>query len=414
MSVGERPMVIAVPMKGFAQWGGGIGFIRLMLEGLLHDPAARVVALIPRPTWRQILRYQAGTWWRFFKALARGEFRWSPARPASPAAVQAGIEDFLPRLAVRFYSDNSRGLAAALRESGAGVAIPCFAPMGAGCPVPWVGYLYDFQHHHLPEFFSDKERLTRDAAFTRMLEAAPAVICNSDEVRNDAERFRPGSAAKLVVLPFTPVPRPEWFELDPRAIARQYGLPERYFIVCNQFWIHKDHPTAIKAFAAFLSRGGDPGMALVCTGSQDDFRAVTYFDSIQQLITSLGLEGRVHLLGHIPKLDQAALLRGAVALLQPTLFEGGRGGGAVYDAVALGVPSLVSDIAVNRELAEGSCRFFTQRDPASLAALMLEVAASSLLRPTRDELVARAHGLVGDLSLALHAAIAKAVDHRGA
>ena len=98
----------------------------------------------------------------------------------------------------------------------------------------------------------------------------------------------------------------------------------------------------------------------------------------------------MYLVGHISKDDQMALLRGALALLQPTLFEGGPGGGAVYDAVAVGVPALVSDLEVNLEIGAGMCQFFTQRDPASLASLMEKVADSAPPRPTRGELLERA------------------------
>jgi glycosyltransferase involved in cell wall biosynthesis len=189
-------------------------------------------------------------------------------------------------------------------------------------------------------------------------------------------------------------------------------VPERYFIVCNQFWIHKDHPTAIRAFAGFRARGGDPGVALVCTGTVQDYRDPRYPGTIRALIWELGLEGRVHLLGHIPKDDQIALLRGAIAVLQPTWFEGGRGGGAVTDAVALGVPALLSDIAVNLEIVHDGCRFFPKGDPVGLAALMLELAAAEPARPDRAELVRRAEEGIARLSRALADVIGAAQEAR--
>ena len=85
------------------------------------------------------------------------------------------------------------------------------------------------------------------------------------------------------------------------------------------------------------------------------------------------MTGRVHILGLVPKLDQIALLRGALAVVQPTAFEGGPGGGAVFDAVALGVPSLVSAIPVNREIEEHVTHYFPLDDVPALAAAMREV-----------------------------------------
>ncbi len=65
-------------------------------------------------------------------------------------------------------------------------------------------------------------------------------------------------------------------------------------------------------------------------------------------------------------------MRAALAVVQPTLFEGGPGGGSVFDAVALGVPAIVSDIPVNLEIEEPNVRFFKACDAAALSAAMAE------------------------------------------
>ncbi|MDR3671934.1 MAG: glycosyltransferase family 1 protein [Holophaga sp.] len=394
---GTPVRVVAVPLKEFNGWAGGVDFVRMILEGLLHDPALRVVALLPRPTWVKRARQFPGS----ILAALKGR---RPERPMDPRQVRAALADFAPRLAFHVYPDSRRGLRAALVAVGADVAIPCLRPMPAS-PVPWVGYLYDFQHRYFPQLFSQAERDGRDLAFARMLAAAPVVICNSDAVRADAERFHPGGAARIVVLPFAPTVRPAWLDLDPGPARRRHAVPERYFMVCNQFWIHKDHPTAIRAFAAFLQAGGDPATALVCTGGLQDFRDPGYPGTIRALIAQLNLTGKVHLLGHLAKDEQIALLRGAIAVLQPTWFEGGRGGGAASDALALGVPALLSDIAVNREIVQDGCRFFPKGDPAALAALMLEQASAPAPRPDRAELLSRAEAGIQRLSHCLAGAI---------
>jgi len=396
--------VIAVPLKEFAGWGGGIDFIRLILEGLVQDRGLRVVALVPRPGLGRRLRQGLG---RFLERL-RGRPAGTRQAPPRPEAVVAAIADFLPRITIRLYPDGRRGLCRALRRARADVALPCLRPLPPSCPVPWVGYLYDFQHQHLPELFSAAERAGRDAEFARMLARAAVVICNSEAVRADAERFRPGCAGRIIALPFAPVPRREWFDLDVPAARLRHALPERYFIICNQFWVHKDHATAIRAFAAFRAGGGDPDAALVCTGHPGDYRAPGHAAALRALIAELGLGGRVHLLGHLPKSEQIALLRGAIGVLQPTRFEGGRGGGAVLEALAMGVPALVSDIAVNREIVHAGCRFFATGDPAALAARMLELASHPAPRPEPAELLRRAEAGLGQLGASLAEAIARA------
>ena len=401
MAAPGRPQTIAVPLKEFTEWGGGIDFIRLIFEGLLRDPELRVVALIPRPPAIKRVRRFADAVLGSLKQLAKGRAVWNPRSFTNPAVVYAAIQDFIPRIEVRFYPDHRRALHAIIRKLGADAVIPCIRPMPEGFRTPWVGYIFDFQHRHLPHLFTEAERHGRDVSIGRMLEAATVVICNSESAREDAERFHPGSAAKIVSLPFTAVPRAGWFDLDPVQVRRRYGLPERYFLVSNQFWLHKDHPTAIRAFAAYLAQGGSPAAALVCTGKIHDYRDPGYGETIRALVAELGLDGQVHLLGHIPKDDQIALLRGAVAVVQPTWFEGGRGGGAVLDAIAVGVPALMSDIPVNLEIAADNCRFFKKADPSALAALMLELDAAEPPRLGAEALLARSETAAANLSATL-------------
>ena len=402
---------VAVVLDGFDKWAGGLDFIRLILNGLLVDPGMQVQLLIPRASLRMRLRSLAGALVRLLQGAAKGRLKWLPSPGFEPEAIAALFADFGTRAAPHFYVNTRQGLVRAIGTSGAQVVLPSMVALGRDFPFPWVGYIFDFQHRQLPEFFRPNERQQRDAAFSKMLTEADVVLANAIAVRNDAESYFPGSARKIVCLPFAPSPKPEWLALDPAAVQRAYGLPSRYFIVCNQFWIHKDHATAVRAFATFRAEhGGD--IALVCTGGLHDFRAPGHVDGIRALIESLGLGTRVHLLGHIPKADQIALLRGSIAVLQPTLCEGGPGGGAVYDAVAFGVPALVSDIPVNREISAGNCQFFAPADAPALAALMRDVAAAPATRPDPAELLAQARVRLGQLGDALRIAIDRAQARR--
>jgi hypothetical protein len=100
-----------------------------------------------------------------------------------------------------------------------------------------------------------------------------------------------------------------------------------------------------------------------------------------------------------------------MAVIQPTLFEGGPGGGAAYDAVAAGVPVLLSDIPINQEISDPRCRFFPKQDDSALASLMLQLTASMPSRiPTAilaEESAARMASLGAVLIGAIELAIQK-------
>jgi glycosyltransferase involved in cell wall biosynthesis len=261
---------------------------------------------------------------------------------------------------------------------------PAFLASG----MPWVGYMYDFQHRHLPNFFHANDIASRDRDFAIMLNNARHIVVNARAVRDDAERFMGPYPAKLHPLPFGAWPQMEWLQsvLDVRP---KYGIDRPYFMISNQFWMHKDHPTAFRALTRFVKAGGDA--LLVCTGAKDDERARSYFSRLEQLIAQLGIGERVRILGHIPKLDQIRLIRRALALIQPTLSEGGPGGGSVYDAISVGTPVLVSSIPVNQEIAAGDVSFFNPGDDGALAREMMQVFRAPQPRPSTAALAEAGH-----------------------
>jgi len=250
--------------------------------------------------------------------------------------------------------------------------------------------MFDYQHKHLPHLFAEEERQRRDKVFAGMLAEAAVVIVNSRDTQSDIETFNPDRASAVVALPFTPIPDPAWFDADGEEVARKYELPKRYFLISNQFWRHKSHLTAFEALAILRQDAGLRDVKIICTGETRDTRHPTYFSELQKEIAALDIADAVNILGHIPKQDQMQIMKNAVAVIQPTLFEGGPGGGAVYDAVALGVRAIVSDIAVNREIEDAKVTFFTAGSSADLAEKMAMLLSKPPPRLDPESLLASA------------------------
>jgi len=242
--------------------------------------------------------------------------------------------------------------------------------MSPDFPVPWVGYLFDYQHKYLPDFFTEEERDKRDASFARMLASAPAVVVHSKAAQQDIEAFNPDHTSTVFALPIAPLPNADWFAEDLIGVVKKYGLPERYFLISNQFWRHKSHLTAFEALSLLRRNDEFNDVVVVCTGLTRDSRHPGYFPEVQKRIGELGLGEALKIVGYIPKLDQIQLMKRAVALIQPTLFEGSPGGLCVYDALALGVRAIVSDIPVNLEIQEPNVTFFKAASAENLAERM--------------------------------------------
>ena len=371
------------------KWGGGIDLLRTIAASLASvDPDCRLYLLAPTSGPKVSARRALGKVIRAARLLAQRE---------APHPQRVGLSHLLElqeamgeSLVIREIDIGSAATYRAARYFALDALLPTLNPLPRDFPTPWVGYIYDFQHRYFPDWFSARERRSRDRQFAKQLAQARSVIVNAKSVAADIDRFFPDKSAQVFALPFSAAPQDDWLDISPGLSASARGISSRYFIVCNQFWKHKDHKTAFSAFALLAKDYGD--IDLVCTGSTNDYRDQEYFPQLLHWLKKHGLEHRVHIVGMVAKAEQIALLRGAIALVQPTLFEGGPGGGAVFDAVALNIPCLVSDIDVNRELVEPGVNFFRAGDPADLERVM-RIALLQPRHPAIDSNVLRERGL---------------------
>lgn len=379
----ERPLRVGVLTEGLLAWAGGFDFLVAVVQSLqAHATAARIpvelVILATQTRRREQLRSCAAPLYgwargrfgpRQISTLKRAyrdrftlqSFEWQVERfreaigPATPIVRYTSLDD----------------VERAASSAGVDCIFPVSGPLPASTRVPWVGYIFDFQHRHLPDLFSESDRAGRDEAFRVLGEQAPALVLNSSAARIDCLEFLALPERKVFALPFSAAAPAQWYQDRPALIAH-HSLPRRYFLISNQFWKHKNHATAFEALKILRSEHGQTDVAMVCTGATSDNRDAAYFPALMRWVEQNDLGGSVRVLGYVPKREQVEMLKSAVCVVQPTLFEGGPGGGAVYDAVSLGVPCLVSDIPVNRELqALGvGIEFFSPHDARALAGMM--------------------------------------------
>jgi len=344
-------MNIGVFAKDFVEWGGGLDFIRLLTTCLCQKGTKYEVKLF-------VPFSQCKT-----DSLLKNSYAFTPSE------VQEFFSDIIPNERIIFY--NSYDLNSLLKLHKINILLPVHTSLSLKNKIPWIGYIYDFQHKYIPENYSKREIIRRDSLFDKILKNAKSVIVNSRMVKRDIESYFPNNNTKVFALPFAPIAPNAWFEnhLD---IIQKYNLPEKFFIICNQFWIHKEHKTAIRAFKFFLDNNKYKDVHLILTGKMSDRRFIPkgHISSINSLIENQNLSDKVHLLGHIPKLEQIQMIKQSIGLIQPSLFEGGPGGGSVYDAVSIGIPCIVADIQVNKEIEARNVIYFKPKSHEELALKM--------------------------------------------
>lgn len=227
---------------------------------------------------------------------------------------------------------------------------------------PWrlvtntIGWIPDFQHLHLPEFFGSNDLERRNTTYRRLAEKATAVMLSSQAAQDDFAQFAPDYIGKSRVVPFPSLLAFEPLADDPVSTRNKFNLPEKFALVANQFWAHKNHALVVQAIA--LLHGAGMNVPVVMTGLPSDHRDPTNknFSALLQAIATAGLNEQITILGLVPYSDLVNLMRTAAVIIQPSLFEGWST--VVQDAVALGRPLLCSDIAVHREQVSNALGFF--------------------------------------------------------
>ncbi|MSQ79913.1 MAG: glycosyltransferase [Flavobacteriaceae bacterium] len=237
-----------------------------------------------------------------------------------------------------------------------------------GSPFAWAGWIQDFQYKYLPQFFTQEQLTAYQNRFDKVAASADKVVLSSYVCEHDFRHYYPEQKAKSFVLRFVNQFDRTGMENHPKETQEKHSLSDKFFLVCNQFWIHKDHRTIIDALYILKQEGFTPIVA--CTGGTKDFRNPEFFGELMNYVKEKGVEEQWKILGFISREDQMQLIRRSVAVIQPSLFEGWST--VVEDARCLGKPMLLSDFPVHVEQAPAYSHYFKQQDAAGLAALMKE------------------------------------------
>lgn len=215
--------------------------------------------------------------------------------------------------------------------------------------IPYVFWLPDFQYLRRPDLMSEELLRQLESYFREHVYSARQIVLSSQDAKNDFARVFPDKLDRTHVVRFCSVPDDDWWKVNPKEVIRRYSLPERFFMVCNQFTRHKNHMTLLHAMH-ILSGRGESDIHLVCTGSTFDHRQEDYVGQVKNYMEAYDLDARVHILGLIPRADYIALLRQSIAVLQPSWYEGWST--IIEDAKTLGKPILASDLPVHHEQLE--------------------------------------------------------------
>lgn len=251
--------------------------------------------------------------------------------------------------------------------------------------LPTVITVHDLAIYSHPGWFP-RQDLSVKVTYPRAVASARRIIAVSEATKRDiVSRFRIPAARISAIHPGVDVsgesPYAEDIFSDDDVVdfgdlVRRYGLERPYFLFLGTLEPRKNVKALCEAFVRAwkaspvvreteLLVAGKPGWA--------DGGAVAAAKAAKR-----ATKGAVRLLGYVGHRDKFPLMRSARAFVFPSLAEGF--GLPVVEALALGVPTLVSDVPVFREVAGPAALYADPRSVPALAKAISRIAGDGTLQ----------------------------------
>ncbi len=193
-------------------------------------------------------------------------------------------------------------------------------------PCPWIVTIHDLNHL---TYGGQMERMYYETLLKSFAQRAKAVLTVSEFSKIEIERWDAKIHPEVIYNAVDPQFLKEGGAIEPT--LERFGLSrDRYFLCLSNEKPHKNVSTLVRAFSTFRESSDDArGFKLVLT--------VKRFEGEPGIVSLAGLSDA----------DSHSLLRGARALVFPSVYEGF--GLPPVEAAVIGAPLIVSDIPAHRE-----------------------------------------------------------------
>ena len=233
--------------------------------------------------------------------------------------------------------------------------------------IPSVYWIPDFQELYMPELFKAEDLQFRIDNCKTISKGKNPVVFSSNTVLNDYNRNYPNNTTNHIYQ--FAVFHPEINDIDIKKLFSQKNIPLKYFFCANQFWQHKNHTVIFKALKELKSIQDD--IVVVFSGNENDNRNTEYIAQLKAYIIEHNLQDNIRFLGFIDRKEQLVFLANALAVIQPSLFEGWST--VVEDCKAQNQFLLLSDIPVHKEQIHKNVLFFDPHSSSDLANIMANI-----------------------------------------
>lgn len=257
-----------------------------------------------------------------------------------------------------------------------------FHPSEANIPNTIKKHLYwipDFQEVYLPHLFTEEYLELRKKTQQELLSSDKHILFSSEDSYSDFKKLYPEAKSKCYVVNFS-VFHPDFSELNIDVLKDKYAIDKDlpYFFSPNQFWKHKNHIVILKALKK-IKEEFDFKFQVLFSGKEYDHRNPTYFDELKEYVDKNNLQDTVKFLGFIDRGEQLCFMKNALAVIQPSLFEGWSS--VVEDAKAMNQNLIVSALKVHKEQLGNQAYYFNPNDENELIKQMILFIENEIKKP---------------------------------
>ncbi len=200
--------------------------------------------------------------------------------------------------------------------------------------------------------------LQRELLIPISIKKADKIIAISEFTKCDIEHYYTQSKGKIEVVYNT-------MDFGKYNNIILPSLPFDYFLAISTNYDYKNQKTIIAAFKRYCEMGGNKNLLFVGNISSSSEAGIVY-NMLDEAIKE-----RILFKNHISNEELGGLYMNASCFISASLFEGF--GMPVVEAMSFGLPVLLSDLAVHKEVSLGKGEYFSALDDEDLANKMIKI-----------------------------------------
>jgi len=240
---------------------------------------------------------------------------------------------------------------------------PCFDR----CRGRLVVTVHDLSVQRVPWTMKEATRQDLDTHLRRTMGRAARVLTDSETVLGELVASALVEASRVHAVPLAP-----GTAATGEGASLPAAVPERYGLYVGTLEPRKSVPTLLAAWRLLRDRGAQPPPLVLC----GNFGWKT--EALRRDVAAAQAEGWLHQLGYLEEAQLAALYRHALLVALPSIYEGF--GLPVVEAMSVGVPLVLSDIPVLREVGGDAAVYVPPQQPAAWADAIEELLGDGELR----------------------------------